>query len=147
MTDLLFVLLMLNIHCASMDRTCLTAAPALTPAMHGYVTPYAPGLMESVFRRRVAMFDDPRLRYQRWGHLPGCLAALNDDHIGDYIIVWWPTAPEPDEPSWRLCYVVDVAQPHHAAERDAFGLILEVDYNTYARHGRGPVHIAFLEGS
>ena len=97
----------------------------------GYVTPYAPGVMESVLDRRLKYYGD---LHPLW--VPNCLAALNDNHLDTYIVVIWPTG-------WRICYVADTAQKGHGLDRSKKGLELEVDSKTYATLGRGPV-IIFL---
>jgi len=102
---------------------------ALLLALHfGLVTPYAPGVAERVAERRVS-----------WGQItqpaPGlCLAALNDDRIGEYVLVLHGRGA-----TW--CYVVDCAAPSDAIERKTHSLILEVDAQTYRRIGGGRVAV------
>ncbi len=105
----------------------LAAILALQP-LTGYVTPYADGVMESVMQRRVVW-------QQVTPQPPGvCLAALNDDHVGEWVTV------ESANGALR-CYVVDCAQPLHARERKRLTLVLEVDPASYAVIGRGPVRV------
>jgi len=100
----------------------------------GFVTPYAPGMMEEVLERRLKYYRD---LHPLW--VPSCLAALNDNHLDTYIIVIWPAG-------WRICYVVDLAQPEHSLIRSNQCLELEVDSKTYADLGRGPVIIFLMQG-
>lgn len=105
----------------------LAAILALQP-LTGYVTPYADGVMERVMARRVVW-------QQVTPQPPGvCLAALNDDHVGEWVTVEY-------EGGEVECYVVDCAQPLHARTRKLHSLVLEVDAATYRRIGRGPVRV------
>lgn len=105
------------------------AALLMTLPITGYVTPYAPGVMERVAERRVA-----------WGQVQRqpdgvCLAALNDPwHLGKWVTVTHAGG------SVR-CLVVDCAQPDHAIERKMVSLVLEVPPAWYAVIGRGPVSV------
>ena len=65
------------------------------------------------------------------------MAALNDNYVGEYAIIWFSD-------DWELCYVADVAQLEHGLERDRLGLIVEVDYNTAQRHDLSNVKVSLL---
>jgi len=95
----------------------------------GYVTPYAPGVMEAVAERRARYFGQLR------GYRPDCLAATNHNAVGDYLLVWWPGQRA------VLCRVADCAQSTHVDAREMDGLVLETDAETYRQYGRGPVQI------
>jgi hypothetical protein len=104
-------------------------APVMVDA--GYVTPYADGLMQRVYERRVG-----------WGHVEpdvtGCMAALNWNYIGAQVIVLHGD-------SVTRCYVVDCAQKRHVAERERAALVIEVDAESYRRIGYGPVLVIVVE--
>ena len=104
----------------------LVTLALLTVIARGTVSPYAPDVAERVFERRIRWQQVPQYR-------PACLVALNDDHIGEYVLVLRP------EHRPELCLVVDCAQPLHAIERNKRGLVLETDYHTFHRWRGGEV--------
>jgi hypothetical protein len=79
--------------------------------------------MEEVLENRLILGDIKTIQY-----LPPCMAALNDNHIGEYVIVRY-------KGKWELCLVVDVAQDIHRSKRVRNNLIVEVDYESARRLG------------
>lgn len=106
----------------------IALALSLNVIAQGTVTPYAPGVAERVLEHRIEWRQVPENR-------PPCLAATNDDRIGEYILVVQPY----HQPEW--CLVIDCAQPQHAIERNKRGLVLEVNYWTYQQWRGGEVII------
>jgi hypothetical protein len=86
-------------------------------------------------RRRIRYFDELHPRY---GYVPDCLAALNGNFVGQYAVVLHGS-------DWSLCYLVDCAQPAHAVVRDAAGLVLEIDSESFAEWGNEAVVVSVLE--
>lgn len=142
MKDLLFVLLWLITQCIQTDEKCFYLISDHRSYRSGYVTPYSYGVMESVMQRRMRYFN--QLQSQRFGYLPDCLAATNENNLDNYILVLWSKPSESKVSELKLCYVVDVAQRKHIRERVRNNLILEVDYETYSKYGRGPVKYKVL---
>jgi len=134
MTDLLFLLLWFGVQCTVGDQHCLRQVPALPVTAQGIVSPYAPGVAEDVMRRRIRYFDELHPRY---GHVPDCLAALNGDFVGEYAVVMHGS-------DWSLCWIVDCAWPEHAVVRDAAGLVLEVNHESFERWGNEAVVVSVL---
>ncbi len=103
--------------------------PALPIAYSGLPTYYADGVMENVYQNRLLFGDIAADAFK-----PSCLAALNDDHIGEYIALFYDGKIE-------VCLVADVAQPEHGKRRNRLGLVVEVDYDTARRLGIEPGRI------
>jgi len=128
MSDVLFLLLWF--------MSPLEAVPALPVHTEGYVTAYAPGLMQQVMARRIREYDQLHPWY---GHVPKCLCALNDNHIDQYVLIF------PEDHPRVLCYVVDVATPHHVKAREEKNYVIEVDWWTFQDIGPGRVVVSLLE--
>ncbi len=103
--------------------------PALPITYSGLPTYYADGVMENVYQNRLLFGDILETAF-----IPPCLAALNDDHISQYIALFYDGKIE-------VCLVVDVAQLEHRQQREHLGLVVEVDYGTARRLGIEPGRI------
>jgi hypothetical protein len=134
-----------------------TSIPALVQQESGRLTYYADGVMEGVLQRRRSLFHQLDYIY-----LPDCLVALNDNHLGQYVVLRYGLQGE----KWELCYVVDLAQVSyrsgpgvediwrhngcrgalidHRGYRECMGLVAEVDYHTWKRLGTGYVGVYLL---
>lgn len=98
------------------------AIPALEIHTEGVLTYYDEGMMQSVLRNRFS-YDHLHPHY---GYIPDCLVALNDDHVDEYVVLFYAG-------DFELCYVIDVAQKEHVKAREKLNLVAEVDYDTFRR--------------
>ena len=101
----------------------------LSLSITGLITYYADGVMDEVYRNRLA-----------WGHVQPCAecigmaAMLDRDHIGQQVWIDGPLGIE------GPFLVVDCGNAAHRKQQEARHLIAEVDYQTAMRWGmKGPI--------
>jgi hypothetical protein len=143
LNEILMILLWFGIQCARADtHECLYRVPALPVYAQGGVTPFREGLAWEVRSRRMRWYFE--LQQQYYGYMPDCLCALNQPHVGDYVVVFYPEVVRAGR-SWIICYVVDTARPEHGARREEEHNVIEVDHDTFTQLGNGPVVVSLLE--